>query len=111
MLGCMQNGIEHSQFYNFFNTDRLGESVRHPGCMFFSFLLMGLVDVTINYHEGFWRKFSESIVEVQWVLYKSLHKLITAQGLYRDGLLHSKIFTDSCEYGYKNCSIDLIEPS
>ena len=50
-------------------------------------------------------------MEVQWVLYKSLHKLIAAQGLYRDGLLHAKIFSDSCEYGYKNCSIDLIEPS
>lgn len=100
MLNCMQNGIEHSQFYNFFNMDRLGESVRHPG-----------FDMTINYHEEFWRKFSESVVEIQWVLYKSLYRLVTAPGLYKDGLLHSKIFSDSCEYGYKNSSIDLIEPS
>lgn len=65
----------------------------------------------INYQEDFWKKFSDSIQESQQVLLYNIYRLKTFRGAYIDNLLHSKVFSSTLEYGVKNWSADLIEPS
>lgn len=98
IIDSIQNGIEHTNFVDLFNTDRKYDSRTQ------------YLDYIINYQDDFWKKFSESLLEVQKVFFINIMQLTVHQNIIKANLLNSKLFLNTSEYNIQNWSINLIEP-
>jgi len=98
VIDCIQSAIDNSNFPDLF----MDKNVQDQKNM--------SLDATINYHNDFWKKFSESLLEAQRVFIKNIIQLSHHKVMVTTNLLNVKVFSNTSEYGIQNWSVNLIEP-
>lgn len=110
LFDCLVYSIEHSEFYNYFNTDQDEFYLDNKSKSKKIFNFLGK-NVKVVYQDSFWKHFSNALVEVQSYLVSSLMKLGSHNETYKEGIIQLMVYNHTIENSFNNFVLNILNPN